>query len=195
MSLSPGQAAENLKEIEKTARRSAEAHEYAHSSPQFILWGLIWVAGYAGSYLLPNYGVSHGINWLWFGLVVIGVVGSSVLGRRRYRDLAPEAAARGKAIGFRWGMTIFVFYAFMFATFAVMRPTNPAAIGAFVPLLIAAIYCVWGIWQGLRFLYAGIAVGALTLIGWFWLPQYFLPWMAAVGGSSLILVGLWLKKV
>lgn len=195
MSLSHGQAAESLKEIEKTARRSAEAHEYAHASPQFILWGLVWMVGYAGSDLLPNYGFVHGINWLWFGLVLIGIFGSHVLGRRRYRNLPPDALAKGKAIGFRWGMTMLVFYAFIAATFAVMRPVNPAASGAFVPLLIAAIYCIMGIWQGLRFLYAGIAVAVLTLFGWFWLPQYFLLWMAMVGGGSLILVGLWLKKV
>jgi hypothetical protein len=195
MSLSPGQAAESLKEIEKTARRSAEAHEYAFSSPGFILWGLIWAAGYTGTYLLPNYGFVHGISWLWFGLIVVGIVGSSVLGRRRYRDLTPEAAARGKAIGLRWGMTMLVFYVFLFAVFAVLRPRNPAVSGAFIPLLIAAIYAVYGIWRGLRFLYAGIAVAVLTLGGWFWLPQYFLLWMAMVGGGSLILVGLWLRKV
>jgi hypothetical protein len=195
MNLSPGQAAESLKEIERTQRRSAEAQDYAHSSPQFILWGLIWMAGYAGTSLLPNYGFVHGISWLWLGLIVIGISGSSVLGRRRFRNLTPEGIAKAKAIGLRWGMTMFVFYAFIVAVFSVMRPHNPAVSGAFIPLLIAAIYCVWGIWQGLRFLYAGIAVGALTLIGWFLLPQYFLPWMAAVGGGSLILVGSWLRKV
>ena len=72
MNLSPGQAAESLKEIERTQRRSAEAQGYAHSSPQFILWGLIWMAGYAGTSLLPNYGFVHGISWLWLGLIVIG---------------------------------------------------------------------------------------------------------------------------
>jgi hypothetical protein len=195
MTLSADQAAQSLREIEKTERRSFEAHEYAHASPQFILWGLIWMAGYAGTYLLPNYGFVHGISWLWFGLVVIGIVGSSILGRRRYRDLAPEAVAKARAIGFRWGMTMLVFYVFLFAVFAVMRPRNPAAIGAFIPLLVAAIYAVTGIWRGLRFLYAGIAVGVLTLGGWFWLPEYFLPWMVVVGGGSLILVGLWLRKV
>ena len=195
MSLSPDQAAENLQEIERTGRRSAEAYEYAASSPQFILWGLIWMAGYAGSYLLPHYGFVGAINWLWLGLIVIGIAGSHILGRRRYRHLSPRARAKGKAIGLRWGMTMLVFYAFLFAVFAVMRPRNPVGAAAFIPLLIAAIYCVWGIWQGLRFLYAGIAVGALTLIGWFLLPQYFLLWMAVVGGGSLILTGLWLRKV
>ena len=195
MSLSPGQAAENLREIERTERRSAEAHEYAASSPQFILWGLIWMAGYAGSYLLPHYGFVGAINWLWLGLIVIGIVGSSILGRRRYRHLSPEARAKGKAISLRWGMTMLVFYAFLFAVFAVMRPRNPVVSAAFIPLLIAAIYAVVGIWRGLRFLYAGIALAVLTLGGWFFLPQYFLLWMAAVGGGSLILTGLWLRRV
>lgn len=196
MNLSPGQAAESLKEIERTQRRSAEAQEYAYASPQFILWGLVWVAGYGGSYLLPDYGFVGAINWLWFGLVVIGVVGSHVLGRRRYRDLTSQARARGKAIGLRWGLTMFVFYAFIVAVFVVMRPRNPMVAGAFIPLLIAALYCIWGIWQGLRFLYAGIALAALTLGGWLYLPDArFLLWMAAVGGGSLILAGLWLRKV
>jgi len=195
MDLSRDQAAESLKEIERTQRRSAEANEYVYSSPQFILWGLIWMVGYTGSYLLPNYGFSHGINWLWFGLVVIGIFGSHVLGRRRIRHLAPEAVAKGKAISIRWGMTMFVFYAFIIAVFAVIRPRNPMVSGAFIPLLIAAIYSVWGIWQGLRFLYAGIALAVLTLGGWFYLYPYFLPWMAAVGGGSLVLIGLWLRKV
>ena len=97
MSLSPDQAAENLQEIERTGRRSAEAYEYAASSPQFILWGLIWMAGYAGSYLLPHYGFVGAINWLWLGLIVIGIAGSHILGRRRYRHLSPRARAKGKA--------------------------------------------------------------------------------------------------
>lgn len=195
MDLSPGQAAESLKEIERTQRRSAEAHEYAHASPQFILWGLIWMVGYTGSDLLPNYGFVGAINWLWFALVVIGAFGSTILSRRRYRDLTPEAIIKARAIGFRIGMTMLVFYAFLFAVFAVLRPRNPAVSGAFIPLLVAAIYAILGIWSGLRFLYIGIALAALTLGGWFYLSQYFLLWMAAVGGGSLILVGLWLRKV
>ena len=84
---------------------------------------------------------------------------------------------------------------FLLATFLVMRPANPMVSGAFVPLIVATVYAIFGIWKGLRFLFAGIAVAALTLIGFFLLPQWFLIWMAAVGGGSLILVGLWLRTV
>jgi hypothetical protein len=102
---------------------------------------------------------------------------------------------KARAIGRRIGLTMLVFYAFLFAIFAVLRPRNPVVSGAVIPLLVAAIYAVMGIWSGLRFLYIGIALAALTLGGWFWLPHYFLLWMAVVGGGSLILVGLWLRKV
>ncbi len=76
-----------------------------------------------------------------------------------------------------------------------MRPTDLAAIGAFVPLLVALTYTIFGIWRGARFLYAGVAVAAMTLGGWLALREVFMLWMAFVGGGSLILVGLWLKKI
>jgi hypothetical protein len=195
MSLSPGQAAENLREIARTERRSAEAHEYANASPGFILWGLLWVVGYTGSYLLPHYGFIRGINWLWCGLTVGGVVGSTIIGRNQHRAQHPGQRAAGRAMGLRWIMTLVAMWIFTAATFTVLRPVNAMSTGAFIPLLVALAYAVFGIWRGSRFLYAGIVLAALTLGGWFLLPQYFLPWMAAVGGGSLILVGLWLKRV
>ena len=133
MDLSPGQAAESLNEIARTERRSAEALEYAYSSPQFILWGLIWMVGYTGSYLLPNYGFINGISWLWFVLVVAGAFGSAILDRRRYRGQSPERIAAGSAIGRRIGLTMLALYAFIFATFAVMRPVNPVVSAASSP--------------------------------------------------------------
>jgi hypothetical protein len=195
MGLSPDQAAESLEEIERTARRSAQVHEYANASPGFILWGLMWMVGYAGSYVLPRYGFEHGINWLWFGLTIIGVTGSIIIGRRQHRAQHPGEVARGRGIGARWIMTLVALWVFVVASLSVLRPINPVASGAFIPLLVALAYALFGIWRGLRFLYAGIAVAALTLGGWFYLPQHFLLWMAAVGGGSLILVGLWLRRV
>jgi hypothetical protein len=193
MALSPGEAAEQLKEIEETGRRSAEAHEYAEASPHFILWGAIWVAGYAGSDVVAR--VPHEgslIGWLWLVLAAAGVFGSATLNRRRYQGLAPGIRC---SLGLRWGMSFLVIYVFLFADMLVMRPSNPVAIGALIPLMVATIYAIFGIWKGLRFLYAGIAVAALTLGGWLYLPEHFLLWMAGIGGGSLILVGLWLRKI
>ncbi len=195
MTLSHDEAAQTLSEIARTQRRSAQAHEYATSSPQFILWGLIWVAGYTGSHLLPDYGFVGAINWLWFGLSWVGVIGGMVIGRHQSRHLAPAQQAQERVIGFRVGMSSFAGFLFVVATVIVMRPTDMAAIGAFIPLLVALVYTIFGIWRGTRFLVVGIAVAALTLGGWLYLREVFMLWMAFVGGGSLILVGLWLKKV
>jgi hypothetical protein len=194
MTLSPNEAAQALGEIARTEKRSAEAQEYAHASPQFVLWGLIWMVGYTGSHLLPNYGFQGHINWLWFGLTWLGVAGSTVIGRRQARHLDPAQQVAERTKGFRIGMSCFAAWWFVVATIIVMRPADLAAIGAFVPLLVALAYTVFGIWRGLRFLYVGIAVAVLTLGGWLYLREFFMLWMAIVGGGSLILVGLWLKK-
>ena len=195
MALTSNEATEMLGEISRTEKRSTEARCYASASAGFILWGLIWIAGYSGTDLLVRQGAIHGINWLWSSLTLLGFAGSWIIGRRQRLARNPGAHAEGHGIGLRWMLTLLAMWSFVIATFTVMRPYNPAATGAFIPLLVALAYAVFGIWRGMRFLYAGIAVAALTLGGFFYLPQYFLLWMAFVGGGSLILVGLWLKKV
>ena len=195
MPLSANEAAQTLGEIARTARRSTEAHEYANASPQFILWGLIWVIGYTGSDLLPNYGFQGHINWFWFALSWLGVIGSTIIGRRQVRHLDSAQQAAERAKGLRVGMSCFAAWWFIVALFIVMRPVEPVATGAVIPLLVALVYTIFGIWRGMRFLYIGIAVAALTLGGFLYLREHFLLWMALVGGGSLILVGFWLKKV
>jgi hypothetical protein len=194
MALSRNEAVEMLGEISRTEQRSAELREYAFSSPHFVLWGVAWVIGYTGSYLLPNYGFVGAINWLWFAITIAGVTGSHVITRRQIRDRNPDQQAVGRAKALRIGMTWLAVWFFVVATFFVMKPVNPMAAGAWIPLIVALLYAIVGIWKGVRFLYAGIAVAVLTLGGWLYLREFFLLWMAFVGGGALMLAGLWLKK-
>ena len=192
MSLTPSEAADSLKAIAQTGRRSAQAYSYAHSSPHFILWGLVWLIGYAGSDLLPRWGAPHLVGWLWNAATVIGIATSFWIGRRQ--SLAAPGVGDRKT-GLRWFASFVVIWLFVAAVFAIMHPVNPLVQGAFFPLIVAMFYALLGVWKGLRFLIAGAVVSTATLFGFFYLPQIFLLWMAVVGGGSLILVGLWLKKV
>jgi hypothetical protein len=77
-----------------------------------------------------------------------------------------------------------------------MPPRTDAQVSAFFPILVALFYALVGIWvRGTRVLFAGFVVAALTLGGYFLLPQIFPLWMAVVGGGALIVGGFWLRSV
>jgi hypothetical protein len=87
-----------------------------------------------------------------------------------------------------------IFVVFIAGTIAIMAPTDPRQIGAFIPLVVAAGYAIMGVLGLTRMLVLGAALAALTLTGYFALPAHFLLWMAAIGGGSLILGGIWLRQ-
>ena len=188
MTLSPDQAAQSLQEIDQTGRRSASAYGYAHASPFFILWGLVWIVGYGGTGLLPP----HLTSYLWAVADGAGILGSIWIGRR----MASQGNATEKGLfRYRFLGVFFIVALFITGVMLVMGPTTGEQGGAFAALLVALLYGLVGLWQGLRFLITGAVIAVLTLAGFFYLHAHFFTWMAAVGGGALILAGLWLRKV
>lgn len=47
MPIHPQEAATALREITATEQQSHKAYHYQQASPHLILWGVIWVIGYA----------------------------------------------------------------------------------------------------------------------------------------------------
>src|SRR5690348_487540 len=135
MSLSQDQAAESLKEIDRTSRRSALAYSYASASPHLILWGLIWMVGYSASDLSPN-ATSH----LWTVLLVIGIAGGMLIGRRQ--RLSGLSQSIPQHPGLRFFVTFFAVGLFIAATYAIFGHAGPRQQAAFVPLIVALIYSV-----------------------------------------------------
>lgn len=189
MTLSPAQAAENLKDIAKTERRSADALAYSRFGPFLFLWGVVWAAGYLGSAMLPP----HIYGPLWFGLDLAGLIGCAVIGYRQNKDRPADRL--GRQIGRRFLASFFIIVLFIIATFAVMGPVRPLQQVAFWPLVIGMFYAIMGLWRGPRLLITGLALTVLTLAGFFFLPEYFQYWMAVTGGGSLILAGFWFRQV
>jgi hypothetical protein len=73
-------------------------------------------------------------------------------------------------------------------------PFSGMQIGSLFPLVIGWAYVVLGIWMGARLAIMGLLIVAFTLVGFFYLPAYFMLWMALVGGGGLIAGGLWLRS-
>ena len=189
MTLSTDQAAESLKEIDRTGRRGARAYGYANASPHLILWGVIWMIGYAGTDLYP-----HHAGLLWTALTFAGFLGSIAIGRVQRKDDDAHSGIK-RHTGLRFLATWLAVAIFIAASFAIFGHATPQRQAAFTPLIVALIYSIFGIWKGPRFLVTGIAVGALTLGGYFLVREHLILGMAGVGGGALVLAGLWLRTV
>lgn len=165
--------------ISKPRKRGVRLYGYAHSSPPFILWGVLWAIAYGLNDLYPVYG-----RVTWPVTVPVGLIGGFALLRRS-----------GRRPGWRYGAIAVTLFGFFYALFAIMGPTSGRQVAAVIPLALAAAYIIAGIWRGPRFVVTGLTIAALTLIGFFFLKAHFFLWMAGVGGAALILAGLWLKQV
>jgi len=185
MALSKNEAADALRDIAQTERRSSSAYGYKEMAPFMFLWGVIWFVGYAGSDLRPGQA-----GWLWPVLVALGFIGSFIIGSRQ-----PAKSKGERSEGWRHLASWIVIALFIAATMVLFQPVDGRQAGAFVALLVGAVYAVIGIWMGARIAISGIAVIALTIAGFVFLRPHFGLWMAFVGGGTLILTGAWLRRV
>ncbi|HEY0107841.1 MAG TPA: hypothetical protein VGB91_17290 [Rhizomicrobium sp.] len=181
MSVSRNEAQGALRDIERTARRSFSAQSYRQAAPFLILWGVLWMIGYGGT----EYDV-HLANPIWLSIFVAGTAASTLIGMR------VKSGAR------KFDVRIFIAWlaslGFFIAILAVIGPVSGPQMGAIIPLIVAWAYVVMGAWMGWRLVFAGTALGALTLFGFFCWPQHFAGWMAVVGGGTLVGTGLWLRR-
>lgn len=188
--VSPHEAAQTLDDARRVERRSAQAFGYRIASVHLILWGVVWILGYGISDLRPQYS-----DIAWYVLIPLGLVAGGVIGRMSGpRRTAPAAGAAGRRADIRYFGLMAVFAAFIGAIFAIMRP-NGMQTAAFFPLMVAAMYAGVGLWLGVRYVVTGAVLAALTLGGFFYLPDHFALWMALAGGGALILAGIWFRSV
>jgi hypothetical protein len=185
MPISTEEAAEALKNIALVQRRASILRGYERGAPQVILWGLIWVVGYGLSDVVPSIA-----GLAWIVLNVVGVAGSFVLGRAA----VVRVPMAGEGYGRRFAALSAAMLAFILATYYVMKPREAVQFGAFPALLVAAIYTVLGIWRGARWAASGVVLGVCTVAGFALFKEHFMLWMAAVGGSTLLVTGFWLRR-
>ena len=192
MSLSPEQASTALNDIASAQRRVAIFTGYQRGAPQFWLWGTVWLVGYSATEFLPQYA-----GWAWLALNVVGFATAAWLARAGADPAsAAGAVASSTAPGNAHARHVLylglAFLLFIVATFVVFSPTQ-AQSGAFPALLMGFAYSVIGIWGGIRWLAAGISLSVFTLVGYLYVPQHFMLWMAVFGGGTLIASGFWMK--
>jgi hypothetical protein len=187
MTISSGQAAEALGEIERTERRAHVAKGYSMASPHLILWGLVWIAGYGACALLAP--ERWGLAWL--PLALAGALGSAWLGARsRTRRSGGNAVSSGQ--GVLIGLAVMVFMA---ATYYLFAPRSPLPYLVFPSLVAGLVYGLAGaVTRMPRFVWIGAGIFVLTMAGYAAAPAWSALWVAAAGGGGLLLGGFWLRK-
>jgi hypothetical protein len=186
MPVSQTDASESLRLVEEAGARSRSLRGYSLAAPHLILWGGVYFAAYTYGYFRPG---QSGL--VWTVAVPAAVIADFVIARRA--KSAVGAADVGKTGAF--ASLFATFLAFITATAAIMQPNDPRQMAAFVPLVVAVAYIILGLNHGARLAWTGVALGVLTLAGYFALPGIFMLWMAVVGGGALVAGGLWLRQV
>jgi hypothetical protein len=193
MNVSRQEASEALDAIGSASQRVREFKGYREASPFFIVWGLVWLVANAVTDLWPRHS-----GRAWAAGVIAGTIITILLvilqSLRKQKDHAYTEAQR-KMIGRRsamLGSTVMVFFP---AMFIVLSPLTGKQQNAFISLFWAFAYMAAGAWVGTRIFVTGVVTAAAVLVGFLFLSEHYFLWMALVGGGSLLLGGLWMRKL
>jgi len=240
MSVSPEDAAKTLRDVERAQARSSILYRYQMSTPYWIMWGILLIAGYTLEQLFPmqwfvvwgvvdSIGFSIGLSgyfsprsgraeiaWRPLTLTAVVFLVCYAIGYRaaglypRYANVvfwgttalgigASLVIARiaGRAVPGGWRMwaifaAVWLSYTGLFAR---LSPLPERAAEASAPLILATVFVLWGINAGARYVVVGLVIAALTLAVYFTIHEHFALWIAAVLCGSLVLAGLWMRRV
>lgn len=185
MTIEPNDASSSLDEIASVERRTREALFYSGSSLMLIVWGVLVTIGY----LVTHFDQEHARR-VWWVLLGIGMASNFVI--RLVRTRAGPSTRRSD-IRFQYAILSMIAFGIFWSV--LITPDRGRELAAFWPTLFMLGYVIAGFWVGRFYIYCGVLVTALTMVGYFWLGQWFYLWMAVVSGGSLIAGGLWLRRV
>lgn len=193
MNMSQQEAGAALDAIAAADHRVREVRGYREASPFLILWGVLWFIANAVTHFAP---AQAGNTWL--AVIMLGAVATTLLvvmqvrrAQRARRYTPSERAVIGRRASLM-GVSVTAFFP---AMFTVLGPLNAVQTNAFISLFWALAYMGAGAWLGLRLFFTGVATLAAVLIGVLVLREHYFLWMAFAGGGSLLLGGLWLRRL
>jgi hypothetical protein len=196
--ITPEEARASLAEIDRIAQLTRQMIARGGSASIVILWGVIWIVGYADMQFLPDTP-----RWFWMILDVIGIAGSFRFGR--WSRQSPVKNPHSARIGLSW----LILFAFAGVWLAILGPwgwtLSTHEVARYAPVLDRKIAAYWatvpmfayvllGLWLDRFFVWLGAFVTIATLAGYFFLTGYFFLWMAVIGGGSLVAGGLFIRK-
>ncbi len=177
------EASAALSDINDMVARVRQSRIYELASQFMVVAGLLVAAGNLATYIVPRYAV-----FIWPSVNVLTVLVSAVV------SIFNSRRTGARSFDLRVFVALVLFYAFGLLCSVVLGHYGGREMGTFWPIYFMLFYCVAGLWFGRAFIYIGLGITALTLIGYFFITgDLFLLWMAMVNGGGLILSGLWMR--
>jgi hypothetical protein len=177
------QASDALSDINEIVRRVRQSRIYNLASLIMIMWGVLVFAGNVMTYVWPRYG-----GLIWIAIDAAGVLGSVAISAFGY----PRTGVR--TFDTRMLLAFLLYCAFGLFFSVVLGHFTPRQLATFWSLYAMMTYTIAGLWFGYAFAALGLTISALILIGYFFIGDWFEPWMAVVNGGGLILGGLWMRR-
>src|SRR6266404_5186097 len=170
------QASEALADINEIVGRVRQSRIYNLASLLMMLWGALVFAGNIASFLWPRFA-----GYSWLAVYVAGIAGSFAVSAFGYRRTGV------RTFDIRMLVAFLLFIAFGTFCCGLGHFTTPRQLGTFWAIYFMLVYTIAGLWIGYAFVLIGVGVTALTLVGYFFVGDWFEPWMAVVNGGGLIL--------
>jgi hypothetical protein len=186
MNISPTEAEEALNAIQTMMQKTRRAISSSGAYKFMILWGFIWLLGFLNSQFLPN----KIVGFVWMGLDILGGILSAVIGVRMNRAVRTSTSSiSGKRIAFFW-LLLFIYCVI---ALAITWPLDGKQLAMFIILFITIGWVAMGLLLSFVSAWWGLALLALSLIGYFLLPGIFYLWMAFLGGGGMIALGVYIR--
>lgn len=163
------------------------ANLFERTGLYLILFGALWAAGD----VLSHFFAGHTAE-IWWG------IGTFVLIACGYLGVAGKRGRAARAWLLKFVMTVAIIVAWSASLEPLSPPASAHAWEAVTALMLAATYLIIAVWSTFgRWLWSstGVVTWLATMVGYLAAPRYFSIWMALVGGSSLIVPGIWLRTV
>jgi len=198
---SPAEAHATLADIDRTQAQMRSDIAQSSVAPNMIFAGILWmgnltISQFAQAIAQSPYGLKY-ISWIFtFG----GVLGLALFQSRQRRLVIRH---------FNWRVPVLflVIYGYAAILYLVAEPWSLLhnLNGAdqlmmvhkkFACVFIAVFlgYVIMGLWVGRFFVWLGLLMTALVLLGYNFLPDYFYLWSGVTGGSAFILSGVFIRK-
>ena len=183
MAIDQESAASSLSDIARTENRTRELVRYAYAATYQLIWGVLVAIGYLAHWAHP---ATARISWLV-------VLAAGILGGIVFRALRARASGRPADYRWVWGQLAVVAFGTLWT--GLFIHAAPRQMVVLWPTFFMFWMVVFGIFFGRFYVVLGLAVTALTAIGYVWAGDWLLPWMAVVAGGALIASGLYLRRI